>query len=320
MTDSGRGAVVVGVDRLEEGRAALAWAAREAARRDVAVRVVHAAAHSADLLDAGYSSAVLDEVDAGARAGLEAAAEVARAAGAPHVEVRLVHDQPRRALLAEAAGAALVVTGARRRRGLRTLGALELGSTSLFLASHAPVPTALVRTLPPAGGPVAGVVVGHDGSGHADAALRWAAGYAAEAGVELTVVAVWHPPFAVAATPYGLDVPDWTQTLRVVEDAAAERLEAAVEAVRAQQPGLPVAHRLVRDESAAEALLAAADGSRLLVTGTRGRGAFAAALLGSVSHAVLHRAGGPVVVVPQPPGRDLGPEPGRSAAGTGPQG
>ncbi|WP_432545098.1 universal stress protein [Kineococcus sp. SYSU DK002] len=319
MTDSGRGAVVVGVDRLEEARAALTWAAGEAARRDVAVRVVHAAAHSAELLDAGYPSAVLEEADAAARAGLEAAAEVARGAGAPHVEVRLVHDQPRRALLAQAADAALVVTGARRRRGLRTLGALELGSTSLFLASHADVPTAVVRTPPGAEGAGGGVVVGHDGSAQADAALRWAARYADAAGVGLTVVAVWHPPFAAAA-PYGLDAQDWVRTLRVVEDAAAEQLEAAVAAARAQQPGLPVAHRLVRDESAAEALLAAADGARLLVTGTRGRGAFAAALLGSVSHAVLHRAGGPVVVVPAAAGRDLGPEPGEPAAGTGPRG
>ena len=38
--------------------------------------------------------------------------------------------------------------------------------------------------------------------------------------------------------------------------------------------------------------------SRLLVVGTRGRGTFSTALLGSTSHDVLHAAVGPVVVVP----------------------
>lgn len=47
----------------------------------------------------------------------------------------------------------------------------------------------------------------------------------------------------------------------------------------------------------AEALLDAADGADLLVVGSRGRGGFASALLGSVSQHVTHHARCPVVVI-----------------------
>jgi nucleotide-binding universal stress UspA family protein len=54
---------------------------------------------------------------------------------------------------------------------------------------------------------------------------------------------------------------------------------------------------VVREGNAAQVLLDAANGAELLVVGSRGHGGFAEALLGSVSHACVHHARCPVVII-----------------------
>ena len=56
----------------------------------------------------------------------------------------------------------------------------------------------------------------------------------------------------------------------------------------------------VREGNAAPILLEAADGSDLLVVGSRGHGGFAEALLGSVSQHCVHHAPCPVVIIRGP--------------------
>jgi nucleotide-binding universal stress UspA family protein len=55
--------------------------------------------------------------------------------------------------------------------------------------------------------------------------------------------------------------------------------------------------RIVRRDRPAHALTELSRNAQLVVVGSRGRGGFTGMLLGSVSHAVLHRAHCPVAVV-----------------------
>jgi nucleotide-binding universal stress UspA family protein len=140
------------------------------------------------------------------------------------------------------------------------------------------------------------IVVGVDGSEHAERALDWAIEEAELRGVRLNLVSAWHVPGAV----YGASgfVPPLSEsideTFREVADevvaAAAERVSAAgVEA-----------ETTVRQGQAAEVLLEAAANADMLVVGSRGHGGFTGLLLGSVSAQCAHHAPCPLVIVRRP--------------------
>jgi len=145
------------------------------------------------------------------------------------------------------------------------------------------------------------VVVGVDGSEHGRRALRWALEEAKLRHLGCLVVHAWHYSSA-AANPYlGMPIPE-------VESAAREVLEQ--ELALTKGCGVAVEGRLV-EMTAADALVEASDGAELLIVGSRGRGGFAAAVLGSVSTACVRHAKCPVVVVPAPRGHDETPAPGQ---------
>ena len=125
--------VVVGADGSGASQPALAFAFAEAALRDVSLLAVCATADTAN-------------IRGGARL-LEADFEQALAkceADYPAVDVRrqLVQGAPRGALLTAAAGAQLLVVGARGRGGLR---GMMLGSVSVAVLHHSPCPVAVVH-------------------------------------------------------------------------------------------------------------------------------------------------------------------------------
>lgn len=136
-----------------------------------------------------------------------------------------------------------------------------------------------------------GFLVGHDGSTHADRAFRWAATWAARAGVPIHVVRAWsimsapRPPESFGYVP---SMPEFEQAVR--EDLTARLAQCDV------PDGLDVRASVVHGSPGAR-LIAASARADLLVVGPRGIGGFAGLMLGSVSEQCVRHAHCPVVVV-----------------------
>jgi nucleotide-binding universal stress UspA family protein len=136
------------------------------------------------------------------------------------------------------------------------------------------------------------IVCGVDGSPDAQAALRVAAELSNQLGLRLVVAHVAQP--AIVAPPGGAPL---APALTNADIHAAERL---IEQMAVDQ-GLVDAELRVALGFPAEGLADLADdeGAELIVVGSRGRGAFKAAFLGSVSTELIGVARCPVLVVPQ---------------------
>lgn len=143
------------------------------------------------------------------------------------------------------------------------------------------------------------IVCGLDGSPDSRAALDVAAKLSARLGSRLVlahVAEVAHVPYAAAYPLGGTSGPAAVAMDVEAEKEAGERLleEVAVAA------GLADAERRVEMGVPAERLadLADEEDAELIVVGSRGRGAFKAAFLGSVSNSLVGVARCPVLIVP----------------------
>lgn len=141
-------------------------------------------------------------------------------------------------------------------------------------------------------GGVSFIVVGVDGSEASKDALRWAARQARLTGSELRAVCAWQMP-----TAYG-----WAPDFSNVDFAAEARkgLENTLDETLGADPGIPVVTD-VRPGHPATVLIDASRGAAILVLGSRGHGAFAGMLLGSVSHHCAQHATCPVLIVRHEP-------------------
>jgi nucleotide-binding universal stress UspA family protein len=140
------------------------------------------------------------------------------------------------------------------------------------------------------------IVVGVDGSEHADRALAWAAEQASLERRPLTVINA-SDPFGTNQSLYlagGGIAPQ--EVLLAERDARRSLVEGAAERVRATHPELEVRTQ-VPGTDARLALLEASNDAWMIVLGSRGRGPLASLVLGSVSVAVSRLAVCPVVVV-----------------------
>ncbi|WP_317440852.1 universal stress protein [Streptomyces collinus] len=133
------------------------------------------------------------------------------------------------------------------------------------------------------------VVVGVDGSQSSYEALRWAVRYAGLVDGTVDAVAVWELPGL-----YGWSAP--AVDMDVDEDEARLKMRQELIDVLGADTAGPVRTHLVHGNPT-DVLLRAAEGAEALVVGSRGRGGFARALLGSVSQHVSQHASCPVVIV-----------------------
>ena len=132
------------------------------------------------------------------------------------------------------------------------------------------------------------IVTAYDGSEGAKAALEVAARLAARDGASLTLV-------NSVAGPAGIDPPI---SSKPNPEQVAEGRHVVERAIEDLDPKLG-ASPWIASGPAGEAILAIAEeiGADLIVTGSRGRGRLARAVLGSVSSHLVHNAGCDVLVV-----------------------
>ncbi|MFF7319875.1 universal stress protein [Streptomyces albogriseolus] len=283
----GRRPIVVGVDPDPSKRLALAWAADDADRRRLPLRLVHAQGVPTGGYRSGETRPSWEEWnqalhELGDQVLEEAVAFVRSRHPEVEVSTLLAEGEPAWVLRQEARGAALVVVGSwhlSRRR--------EMPSSSVILplTAHAPCPVAVVPEPEHVTQQPAYFVVGVDGSPHAAAAVDVAFEEAALRGAHLRALYVWHPPL-----------------LGVLDEDAAVRecrrvLSETVAGRTATYPDVELHHEVVRGHPV-QVLAEASEHALGLVVGTRGRGGFTGMLLGSVSQGVLHHAGCPVITVP----------------------
>jgi nucleotide-binding universal stress UspA family protein len=282
--------VVVGVDGSDDALRAVRWAAVEARRWGLPLRLVNAVGWVADpefepATNGNFREAMLSR----GHARLATAATLAR-----EIEPDLVVEQQLtvgyqiEVLAAEARLARMLVIGD---RGLGRFEELLVGSTAVGLAAHAACPVVVVRgrEISAAESASLPVVVGTDGSPTSASALAFAYASAAERKVPLIAVHTWWDPLAEPAVASLLD---WT----AIERNERARLDKQLASWSGRYPEVEVRCEVSRDRPARR-LLQQCEHAQLVVVGSRGRGEFSSLFLGSVSHALLHRSACPVAVV-----------------------
>jgi len=279
--------VLVGYDGSPAARAAVAYAFERVGSEGVVVVAYVASPPHTQWSGTRYSEGLLDRHREYGRRVLDT---LLAEAGGRRLRTELAEGPTAATLvrLAEDQDAEEIVVGSRGFGPMRAM----LGSVSHALLHEMDRPTVVIpaRTLrAPRDHRVGRIVVGYDGSPTAKDALAHAAHRAGSRG-RLIVVYVYES----SGMP-------WPSPLSVQASAESRELgEQMLAALDDEWPGGVPVERELREGPAAPALAQAAhdlDADEIVV-GSRGLGRFRAAL-GSVSHALVHDAEQPVVVVPQ---------------------
>ncbi len=278
--------IVAATDGSEESLRAVDWAAREAVLRGAPLRIVSAAAllpHMTEDHDVSGYETVTDAITEHRDAGLAAAAERAAKAG-PGLLIDTDHLEgaPAQAVTDAGAGALMLVVGS---RGSGAFAALILGSVSRYAATHASCPVVVVREETTAAQRQVGIGIARaEGSA---AALTFAFEEAALRKASLVVVHAWSMPegdISRAGPMLGL---------KGIGESAARALDALVSEWQAKYPDVPVSQDVVRGHPG-RALAGLSARTDLVVVGRRAEHHGP----GTVTHAVLNHAHGPVVTIP----------------------
>ncbi|MFI1731143.1 universal stress protein [Streptomyces acidicola] len=284
----GRRSVVVGVDPDPSRRLALAWAADEADRRGLPLRLVHAQGTPIHGYQSGEARPSWEEWNRalhglGDQVLKEAIVFVESRQPTVEVSTLLAEGEPAGVLREEARSAALVVVGSWHLS--RRSEMFSSASVALPLSAHAPCPVVVVPEPEHITQQPAYFVVGVDGSPHSAAAVDVAFEEASLRGALLRALYVWHPPLLGALDEEAAV----SECRRVLSETVAGRT--------ATHPDVELHHEVVRGHPV-KVLTEASEHALGLVVGTRGHGGFTGMLLGSVSQGVLHHARCPVITVP----------------------
>jgi nucleotide-binding universal stress UspA family protein len=284
--------IVAGTDGSVESLRAVDWAAREAARRGAPLRIVAAAAAPPGMRSragAGEYERVTDVLLGERDQALATAAErAAKTAPGVLIDTDPLHGPAAQAVTESGAGAQMLVLGS---RGIGAFTALLLGSVSRYAASHASCPVVVVRDEAPSPHGLIGVGVADlDTCGDAltfsfeEASLRKAA---------LLVVHAWHTQQTEISRAGQAFTPPGPQAAAA---DAGRHLSGLLDDWRAKYPDVPVSQEVTHGHPG-RTLIGLSARADLVVVGRHAKhpglpGA------GSVRHAVLNHAHGPVVIVP----------------------
>ncbi|MEW2609905.1 universal stress protein [Streptomyces sp. NPDC047880] len=283
--------LTVGLDGSPESLAAARWAADEAEKRKLTLRLLHAWP-----LLAPEPARVPSEVDQNYWAKrLVHTAQAELQARHPGLSVigSLVPEDAQDALLQAASESEALVLGS---RGLESIASYFLGDVSMPVVARAQRPVVLVRAGTGEEGPVPApgsrVVVALKLRDSSESLLDFAFHTAAARGVSLLAVHGRSVPLH-ARVPWGVDH-DVTEEMK--RDAQTH-LSKALRPWREKYPQVDVADS-IRLASPAKAVVQAAEGAVLLVVGRREHRPGPAPHLGPVAQAAIHHGRCPVAVVP----------------------
>jgi nucleotide-binding universal stress UspA family protein len=279
MTDAAARPVLVGMDYSADSRTAGQYAAWEAMRRGVPLRLVHS-------IDPPPAYGAVVPMNAMVNDATRLLSNFADELRAQHPEVAVEHSivtgGAAATIVSQSTEASLVVVG---RRGAGGFPELLTGSVSAQAAAHAHAPVVVVRHdgAPPPAGPV---VVGVDGSEQSQAVLAFAFDQARARHCALVAVYAWDIPSYQYLGPVGHRDHDLAQARDRAEGALAETLAGWSD----KYPEVELSRHAIHSASPAAALRDAAAEAGLLVVGSRGHGGFVGLLLGSVSRALVGHA------------------------------
>ena len=284
------GPIVVGVERSERSRDALALARRLASAVDtrlILVSVYPVGARSATIERGAYARALAEEAESAldwVAAPLTGARPESRAMPCTSIPRGLQQ-------VADAEGALAIVVGPSHRG---PLGRIVPGSVGERLLRGAPCPVAVApRGYRDAGdGAIASIGVGYVALPEADEALRAAVGLATRTSAAVRVLSVVEPPASSPVLPFG-----WSPAER--EATAHGELAAQIRrATDAVVTPVDITGEVV-DGYADDELGRLSREVDLLICGSSGRRPIGSVVLGSVSTGILRKARCPLLVVPR---------------------
>src|SRR5215470_158865 len=276
--------VIVGTDGSEESLRAVEWAALEARRHASPLRIVSAPA----VMPRMHAYHAAPAEIATALRGISARALAVAITRAEGVDPGLLTGPAAMAVAESGTGASMLIVGA---RGAGGFAAMMLGSVSRYVAAWAPCPVVVVREETTA--VHREIAVGVRDPEEAAGALAFAFEEAALRGADLVVVHTWYwlPP--VPGEP-GSQRP--TDPERFSAEAA-RHLATALKEWQDKYPHVRVRQDVIRGHPG-RVLASYSARTDLVVLGRHGHPAGPGPGIGSIQHAVLDHAHGPVAAVP----------------------